>query len=317
MTSPRAVVTGAYSNIGGAVGRELLARGWRVETLTNHPRPDDPAALAIVPHPLGFEPAALRRVLAGAHLLVNTYWIRFPRSGVTFAHAVRDTRTLLDAARDAGVRRLVQISVSHAGDASDLGYYRGKGQVECLVRESGLSYAIVRPTLVVGPHDVLTHHIAWLLRRLPWFGIPSGPGYRLQPVTLGDVARIVCAAAAGGAALTVDAAGPETFTFREYVGGLARAIGRPLRAFPMPPWAAIACLRPLGWALRDTILTTEELEGLRRDLLTSPSPPLGTERVGEWIARHGQGFGTRYVNDTIDRFARAQRARDAAAHGGA
>ena len=80
---------------------------------------------------------------------------------------------LLRAAREAGVERIVHVSVSNPSLDSPLGYYRGKAAAEALVRSLGMSYAIVRPTLVVGPHDILVNNIAWFLRRFPLFGMPG------------------------------------------------------------------------------------------------------------------------------------------------
>src|SRR4029077_14909943 len=94
--------------------------------------------------------AALKESLAGADTLYCTYWIRFPRGASTFERAVENTRTLCRAAREAGVRRIVYVSVSNPSLDSPLGYFRGKAAAELAVAESGLSYAIVRPTLVFG-----------------------------------------------------------------------------------------------------------------------------------------------------------------------
>ena len=203
---PTAVVTGAFSNTGAAVATELDRRGWAIRTLTNRP---PPPASTIPVSPLHFERNQLARALAGADVLVNTYWVRFPYRGVTFETAVRNSETLVLAAQDAHVSRLVQVSVSNASERSTLGYYRGKAIVDRFVRDSGLSWAIVRPTLIVGPKDVLTNNIAWFLRRVPVFGLPSGAGYRMQPITLDDAARIIADAVESSEPLEIDAAGLE------------------------------------------------------------------------------------------------------------
>jgi NADH dehydrogenase len=296
---PTAVVTGAFSNIGSAVATELVRRGWAVRTLTNR---TPPPGSTIPAAPLRFDRTPLTEALHGADALVNTYWVRFPHRAVTFDTAVEDSRTLLEAARDARIARVVQLSVSNASEASPLGYYRGKARVDRFVRKSGLSWAIVHPTLVVGARDVLTNNIAWFLRRSLVFGLPWGAGYRMQPILRDDTARIVADAAESDRLLEVDAAGPEIVTFAEYVRRLAAALGLRRRFVPAPPVAILGVLGIAGAFLRDTVLTSEELAGLRDDRLVSRTAPLGRSSVFDWLAREGRSLGQHYWNDTTPRF---------------
>src|SRR5437870_831416 len=115
-----------------------------------------------------------------AHTLYNTYWVRFERGPVSFARAVANSAALFRAAEEAGVRRVVHVSVSNPSDDSPLPYFRGKARVERALRESGLSHAIVRPTLVFGPDDLLVNNIAWILRRFPLFLVPGDGAYDVQ-----------------------------------------------------------------------------------------------------------------------------------------
>ena len=89
-------------------------------------------------------------VVRGAGVLYSTYWLSFGRMGTTFDQAVENSKLLFDAAAQAGVGRIVRFSVANASTESRLPYFRGKGQVEEILNRSGLSYAIIRPTLVFG-----------------------------------------------------------------------------------------------------------------------------------------------------------------------
>jgi len=71
------------------------------------------------------------------------------------------------------VKRIVHVSIANPSLESPLGYYKGKAQLEQAVIDSGLSYAIVRPTVIFGVEDILINNIAWFLRRFPMFGIPG------------------------------------------------------------------------------------------------------------------------------------------------
>jgi uncharacterized protein YbjT (DUF2867 family) len=292
----RVVLTGAFSYTGAAVARELSLRGHAVHTLTNRQRPGDESAPISVA-PLRFDPAHLERELAGADALINTYWVRLPHAGQSFESAVERSALLLRAAAAAAVGRIVHVSVSNAAAGDTLGYYRGKARVEEVLRGLGVSHAIVRPTLVVGPADVLTNNIAWFLRRFPLFPLPDGGRYRLQPVTLTDTARIISDALDGPDGLELDAAGPDVLTFGEYVRLVARACGVRRWMVPTPGWLSLALLRLVGLLLRDVVLTREELLGLEQELLLSRSPATGGESVRDWLAAHGASLGRSYVND--------------------
>jgi uncharacterized protein YbjT (DUF2867 family) len=293
------VVTGAFSNAGMAVAAELIRRGWFVRTLTNH---SPPTGSSIRATPLRFEPDLLRAALNGADAFVNTYWIRFPYGGVTFETAVRNSRVLIEAARAAGVQRFVQVSVSNADENSALGYYKHKAVVDREVRESGLSYAIVHPTLIVGPKDVLTNNMAWFLRRVLVFAVPSGSGYRIQPILLPDVGRIIADAVEGTTSVDVEAAGREVVAFREYLRRLTRNMGLHRLFVSLPPPAIVAAMGPIGRMLGDTVLTPEEMRGLQQDRLVSRGTPLGTTSVFDWLASNASRFGHTYMNDTRRRF---------------
>jgi uncharacterized protein YbjT (DUF2867 family) len=292
---PLDVVTGAFSYTGRAIAQRLGKEGRRVRTLSRALAADDsPIEWA----PLQFaDPAALTRSLEGADTLYNTYWIRFPRGESTFERAVENTRTLLAAAREAGVRRFVHVSVSNPSEDSPLGYYRGKAETERAVRESGLSHAIVRPTLVFGTEDVLINNIAWILRRLPLFVLPGGAAARVQPVAIEDVAELCVAAGQRDDNETLDAAGPETLPFAELVGVVREAIGTRSRIVRLPPRIALGLSRAIGLAVRDVVLTREELAGLQADLLVSAEPPRGERTFRRWVVDNGALLGRSYVSE--------------------
>ena len=285
-------VTGAFSFTGRAIAELLLARGRQVRTLSRAP---GPAGSPIEFAPLQFaDEAGLTESLHGAETLYNTYWIRFPRDGSTFERAVDNTRTLLRCAEAAGVRRFVHVSVSNPSQDSPLPYFRGKAAVEHAVRESPLDHAIVRPTLVFGPNDILVNNIAWVMRRFPVFIVPGDGAYRAQPVSVDDVARL-CVDAGSGAEL--DAAGPETYSFDDFVRLIRRAVGGRARIVHAPAPVALGLARIVGTARRDVMLTCEETLGLMDSLLVSNDPPTAQESFREWLDASADQLGRRYVSE--------------------
>ena len=298
-----AAVTGAFSYTGRAIAERLLAEGWRVRTLSRREAPADPLAARIETTPLQFvDRKALAKSLEGALVLYNTYWIRFERGDSTFARAVDNTRVLFGAAAQAGVERIVHLSVTNAALDSPFAYFRGKAELERDLAAFGMPYAIVRPTLVFGREDILVNNIAWILRRLPLFLVPRGGAYRVQPVSVRDTAAIAVAAAADVRGQTLDAAGPDTFTFDALVRAVAAAVGSRARIVAAPPRLALALTRLAGPALRDVVLTRDELEGLMASLLVSGEPPRGRDRFLDWVAAEGDRLGRRYVSELARNF---------------
>ena len=291
-----AVVTGAFSYTGAYVATRLLSLGVEVRTLTRRPHPEHALARRVEARPYAFgDRGALVEALRGARVVYNTYWIRFPREGVTFAGAVANTRELLAAAEEAGVERIVQFSVTNASDSSPLPYFRAKAAVESAVRSSPLTHAIVRPTLVFGREEILLNNVAWLLRRFPVFVVPGDGSYRVQPVAVEDVAELAVAAGRREDDVTLDVAGPETYRFDDLVHALASAVGSRARIVQGPPAAALALASAVGLALRDAVLTRDELRGLRDSLLVSNRPPFGTRRLSDWLDANGAALGRRYA----------------------
>ena len=290
------VVTGAFSYTGGAIAEELLGRGRRVRTLTRRPDPSHPLAPRVETAPLAFD-GSLVESLRGAETLYNTYWVRFERGETTFDAAVSNTGALLEAARLAGIRRVVHVSVSNPSAGSPFPYFRAKSRVEELVRASGLSYAIVRPTLVFGPGDILINNIAWILRKAPLFLVPGDGRYEVQPVSVADTARICVDAGLAREDTTVDAAGPERLTFTGIVELIAAAVRSTARIRTAPASVALGGSRLFGLLVRDVVLTRDELESLTAGLLVSAGPPLGRDRLPAWLDANGTILGTSYRSE--------------------
>src|SRR5438876_1861109 len=292
------VVTGAFSFTGRFIARRLLAEDRRIKSLTNHPRRAGTEDIQADVAPLQFtDRAALVDSLRGADVLYNTYWVRFRHGRVRFGDAVANTRILAGAARDAGVRKVVHISVSNPSEESELDYYAGKARAEKAVRESGLQWAIVRPTLIFGQGDILINNIAWLLRRLPVFGIPGRGDYRLQPVAGEDVAEIATWAAAQGGNVTVDAAGPDIIYYSEMVESIAIAVGRHPRFVYMSPRNALRAAKIIGRFVKDVMLNEPELEGLMQELLVSRERPRGAQRLDNWLLANADTVGQTYASE--------------------
>ena len=291
-------VTGAFSYSGKYIAARLLDRGEEVITLTGHPNRPDPFGGRVKVFPLTFDDASqLGASLRGVDVLINTYWVRFDRRENTQPRAVENTRKLVSAAARAGVKRIVHISITQPSENSPLPYFWGKAANEKTVIESGLSYAILRPTVLIGREDILINNIAYLLRRFPFFLIPGDGGYHLQPVYVEDLADLVVEAVYRADNTVVDAVGPDIFTFQEMVELIGEKIGARRKSLRVPARLALLAAQFMSIFLGDVLLTPEEVDGLMADLLVSGDPPRCHTRLADWLEQNRTVVGMRYASE--------------------
>jgi uncharacterized protein YbjT (DUF2867 family) len=282
------------------IAGRFLDAGYEVVTLSRRPAPPGHRLAGRVDvERLQFSDSeALGRALAGAEVLVNTYWIRFARDGATFAGAVENSRVLFEAARRAGVRRIVHLSVTNPSPDSPLGYFRGKAAVERVLAETLAEHAVIRPSLVFGGREeILVNNMAWLLRHLPLYAVPGDGRYRVQPVSVEDVADLALAAAEGTGASVCDAVGPEVYTFDEFLRLLSRTVSGRARLVHLRPAVVVNLGRVLGRLMGDVMITREELAALMSELLVSSAPPTGARSFAAWLPDQAGWLGRRYANE--------------------
>ena len=158
-----------------------------------------------------------------------------------------------------------------------------------------------RPAVLFGKEDVLINNIAWILRRLPVFGVFGDGGYRLQPIYVDDLAKLAVEQGGGTENCIIDAIGPETFTYRELVQQIGRIIGQPRPIISVPPPIGHLLGLALGWIVGDVVITRQEIDGLMSDLLCTNSPPAGTTRLTDWAREHSGLLGVRYASELARR----------------
>ncbi len=291
-------VTGAFGYTGKYITRRLLSQGQAVITLTGNPRRLNPFGEQVKAYPFQFDqPAKLAESLQGVDTLFNTYWVRFDHGDRSFQQAVANTQTLFHAAQQAGVRRIVHVSITNPALDSPLPYFRGKAQLEQALQNSGLSFAILRPTVIFGNEDILINNIAWILRRFPLFAIPGDGSYRLQPIFVDDMAELAVQAGELDENLVWDAVGPEIFRFNELVEQIRVTLGCRSRSIHLPPGLALALSRLVGIAVKDVVLTRDEVDGLMAGLLVSAHPPRGPKKLSDWLLENRATLGSRYASE--------------------
>lgn len=296
-------VTGAFGFSGKYIAWRLLEKGRRVVTLTNSPGRPDPFAGAVEPRAYHFDDLpALTEQLRDVEVLYNTYWVRFNHDRFSHADAVQNSLRLFAAAKNAGVERVVHVSITNADESSHLEYFHGKGLLERALRESGLSHAILRPAVLFGPEDILINNIAWTLRSFPFFAVFGDGGYHVQPIFVDDLARLAVEQGESRVNTLIQAVGPEDFTYDELVRTINRSLGLNRPVLHTVPWFAYFVSWIAGKILGDVVITREEVEGLASDLLHAPEaePPAAT-KLSDWVRKNADTLGRRYASELARR----------------
>jgi nucleoside-diphosphate-sugar epimerase len=295
-------VTGAFGYSGRYITRRLLAQGHEVITLTNSLSRENPFGSRVRAFPFHFDqPDRLRDSLRGVEVLINTFWVRFDHRLFTHRTAIANTKILFLAARAAGVRRIAHVSITNPDSRSPLPYFSGKAELEAALETLGVSYCILRPTVLFGKEDVLINNIAWALRHLPVFGVFGDGGYRLQPIYVDDFAALAVKASFENRNEIINAVGPETFTYRALIQTIKEKCGLKSLIVNVPPSAGYWACRVVGQVLKDVVITREEIQGLMEERLYVDSAPQGTVKLTDWIDEHKETLGRRYTSEMARR----------------
>ena len=294
----RSVVTGAFGFSGQQIAKRLLLRGEKVRTLTNHPQPESPLFGRVQVFPLDFaDTKQLTESMRGASVLYNTYWIRFSHGGLSHQGAVQNTKALIHAAEAAGLRRIVHVSITNPSIDSPLSYFKGKAELERAIQSSSLSYAILRPAVLFGEGDILINNIAYMLKRFPLFAIPGSGEYHVQPIFVDDLAELAVDGGQRSDSCTLDATGPESYTYTDLVEMIRNAVGSKSSIVRLPPAMIRLASGVLGAILKDVVLTEDEIKGLMDDLLVSHAQPLGRTSLEGWLKSHAETIGNSYASE--------------------
>jgi NADH dehydrogenase len=295
------LVTGASGFVGSHVIPELLGGGHRVVALVRSPRAGE-AVLRRLPSAQAANvelrtgdvvaPATLPAALAGVDAVVHL--VAIPRDwngGKDLLRVNLDgTRNLLAAMGEAGVRRLVHLGALGVADREELHYAKSKARAEQAVRESGLDWTILRPSLLFGPRDGFFNIVAGLVRiPVPLVPVPGNGMSRFQPLHVRDLA--LCARLSLERPATIGRAyelgGPRTWTYREITAEVARAVGRRRFIVPMPiPLIRLVAGTMEALRVRGFPVATDQLRQLALDNI---GPLDGVHQAFGFIPRKMEG----------------------------
>ena len=272
-------ITGGTGFVGRNLARALIRDGHQVVLVARGFDRHDPT-IRQLPHaqffPMGLEEVEqLARAFAGCDAVAHCAGINRETGPQTYQRVhVEGTRKVVEAAQEAGARKLALISFLRARPQCGSAYHESKWAAEEIVRRSGLDYTVFKCGVIYGKGDHMLDHLSHAFHTFPVFALVGFRDKLIRPNAVEDVARLLQASLVDGALSrrTVYVVGPEELTLREAVRRVARVAGKRPLIFPMPIWFHYA----LGWLVERVMVTPLVSVAQVRMLtegLAEPCPP--------------------------------------------
>jgi NADH dehydrogenase len=223
-------LSGGTGFVGGHLRKALLERGHEIRLLVHKKLEGfDPGVEPVEGDVTLVE--TFEEMVQGCDATINLVGIirEFPGRGVTFENLhVEATKNVVEAARRGGVRRHLQMSALGTRPNATSAYHRTKFRGEEHVRSSGLDWTIFRPSIIFGPRDDFVNKLAGYIRAYPAVPVIGNGLYRLQPISVDDVARcfVMALEMPETAGKTYELCGPDRLTYNDLLDTIGRALGK-------------------------------------------------------------------------------------------
>ncbi|HKJ04105.1 MAG TPA: complex I NDUFA9 subunit family protein [Geopsychrobacteraceae bacterium] len=226
-------LTGGTGFVGQNLLAQLVEKGNTVRCLV---RPGSESSLLQLP---GVEihkgdatdPASLKNGMRDCQAMINLIGIirEFPAQGVTFKKMhVGATENLVAAAQKQGVKRYLQMSANGTRPDAVTDYHKTKWQAEEIIRNSDLEWTIFRPSLIYGPNDLFVNMLANMMRKLPVMPVMGNGKYRLQPVSVNDIASsfVLALSRADSIGQIFHCGGPARLSYNQVLDLIGKVLGK-------------------------------------------------------------------------------------------
>ncbi len=244
MSIKQVTVFGGSGFVGRAIVRALAQEGYqvriacrRIELAERIKTAGDVGQITLVRTNLR-NAASVKAAVAGSQAVVNASGIAFQRGRQSYQTVhVEGSRSIAEAAKAAGVQRLVHMSGIGADQRNSTNkYIRSKVDAEDAIVAGFPDATILRPSVVFGPEDAMFNRMGQIAKQAPFLPVVGDGSARVQPVFVGDLgAAVVAVLERPDTARTVfELGGPRVYTYREIAALVLRETDRHKRILGIP-----------------------------------------------------------------------------------
>jgi nucleoside-diphosphate-sugar epimerase len=218
--------------------------------------------------------AALTAAFSGCDIVVHAAGINREIGDQTFARVhVAGTRAMIEAARRAGVGRIVMVSFLRARPDCGSAYHESKWAAEELIRQSGIPHTILKASMVYGRGDHMVDHVSRAVKTWPVFGTVGFRGKTVRPIPIDDFVTVLIAAAEGRIPEpTVAVMGAEELLLSDAVRRVARVAGHTPLFVALPVWSIRALAQLTEWTMVVPLVAKAQARMLAEGV-SEPLPP--------------------------------------------
>jgi uncharacterized protein YbjT (DUF2867 family) len=274
------LVAGGTGFLGSAIVRRLVQRGEKVAVLTRDAvrAGQKLAGSAECREGDVRDPSTLEPAMEGVKVVIATqqfagFPMENPGKGRTFEEVDgKGTENLAAAAKASGVERFIYLSGAGAAPDAKHHWFRIKWRAEEAVRNSGMTYVVLRPSWIYGPDDAALNRFLDMSKFLPFVPLIGSPGkQKVQPAFIDDVAKIVAECVSNAAAdnRTFEIGGPEVLTMSEVTRTALEVAGRK-RFILAAPATVMKTVASIAKFLPGPPLTPDGIDFITQDALGDP-----------------------------------------------
>jgi NADH dehydrogenase len=266
----RVAITGGTGFVGSHLATRLASEGHEVVQLGRRARANEEVVFASLA-----DVDQLAKAFAGCRAVAHCAGINRELGEETYARVhVDGTRNVVEAARRAGVEKIVLMSFLRARPECGSAYHESKWAAEEIVRESGLDYTIVKAGVVYGRGDHLLDHLSHAFHTFPVFALVGLKEQTVRPLAIEDLVHVMRAALIDRRLKrqTIALLGPEEIYLREAVRRVAEVVGKQPLMFPLPLWCHRLMAHVFELTMKVPLVSLAQVQILAEGVVEAATP---------------------------------------------